>query len=192
MRNYLALSYQEETSAQLLTDVSSIREALDAWRATAAGLKEQQAQAWTDYRMTLAAARQKRDNVQRVIRSPEGFLRPAAAYHVRGASGDAGTPRAVPNLARLIGVLVSTRVSGDDLIILCGGPGSGKSTLCRMVASELAGGNEYHPVFLRLRRAKEGAEIKGFIEDFLREEGLIFAPGRPPASAELGAHPRRV
>ena len=69
---------------------------------------------------------------------------------------------------------VSTRVSGDDLIILCGGPGSGKSTLCRMVASELAGGNEYHPVFLRLRRAKEGAEIKGFIEDFLREEGLIL------------------
>lgn len=174
MRNYLALSYQEETSAQLLGDLASIREALDDWRTTVVGQKEQQAQAWADYRKTLRELPDKKETMfNESFGVRKVFLRPAAAYHVRGASGEAGTSKPVPNLGHLIGALVSTRVPGDDLIILCGGPGSGKSTLCRMVASELAGGKEYHPVFLRLRRAKEGAEIKEFIEDSLREEGLI-------------------
>jgi hypothetical protein len=174
MRNYLALSYQEETSAQLLGDLASIRETLDAWRATAAEQKEQKAQAWADYRKTLRELPDKKETMfNESFGVRKVFLRPAVTYHIRGASGEGGIPKLVPNFGRLIGALVSTRVSGDDLIILCGGPGSGKSTLCRMVASELAGSNEYHPVFLRLRRAREGAEIKGFIEDSLREEGLI-------------------
>ena len=83
--------------------MSSIREALDAWRATAAGLKEQQAQAWTDYRKTLRELPDKKETMfNESFGVRKVFLRPAAAYHVRGASGDAGTPRAVPNLARLI------------------------------------------------------------------------------------------
>src|SRR5262249_11761271 len=148
MRNYLALSYQEETSAQMLANLTSIREVLDDWRMAAAGQKEQQAQAWADYRKTLRELPDKKETMfNESFGVRKVFLRPAGVYHIRGASGEAGTPKPVPNLGRLIGALVSTRVSGDDLIILCGGPGSGKSTLCRMVASELARGNDYHPVF---------------------------------------------
>lgn len=174
LRNYLALSYQEETSIQMLDDLASIREALENWRSTASEQKEQQVQAWADYRKTLRELPDKKETMfNESFGVRKVFLRPAANYHVRGASGEAGTSKSVQNLGSLIGALVSTRVSGEDLVILCGGPGSGKSTLCRMVASELAKGDEYHPVFLRLRRAKEGSDIKGFIEEQLRDLGLI-------------------
>jgi len=85
-------------------------------------------------------------------------------YHIRGGEGDGGEPQVVPDLGRLLGALISSRVSGEDLVILCGGPGSGKSTLCRVMASELAQDPLIHPVFLRLRRVKEGAEISQFID----------------------------
>nr|WP_239523989.1 NACHT domain-containing protein [Geodermatophilus normandii] len=69
--------------------------------------------------------------------------------------------------------LLSARVPGHDLIILAGGPGSGKSTLCRVLASRLAKLPDLHPVFLRLRRVQEGTDMTTFIEDSLRRAGLI-------------------
>ena len=173
MRNYLALSYQEEASTQL-ANLTSIREALDHWRMAASEQREQHDKDWANYRETLRSLPDKKETMfNESFGVRKVFLRPAATYHVRGAGGDTGALEEIPDVGRLIGALISTRVPGDDLIILCGGPGSGKSTLCRMVASELAGGSDFHPVFLRLRRAKDGAEIKGFIEESLREEGLI-------------------
>jgi hypothetical protein len=69
--------------------------------------------------------------------------------------------------------LLTLRVPTDDLIILCGGPGSGKSTLCRVLASELAADKDVFPVFLRLRRLKEGSDIPAFLESQLSRLGLI-------------------
>lgn len=100
------------------------------------------------------------------------FVMPQASYHRIGA-GALDAPEIAPALDRLLGALVSNRPEGSDLVVLCGGPGSGKSTLCRMLASELAQDEKMHPVFLKLRRCKEGADLSSFLEDSLVKEGVI-------------------
>jgi hypothetical protein len=174
MRNYLALTQQKELASRLVSDLAAVRETLSEWTDPAERLKKSQQSAWDSYRKTLVQLPDQKEtmfNEQFGVRKV--FVRPHVIYHVQGAEGDAGRGQPVPDLGRLIGALISTRVSGEDLVILCGGPGSGKSTLCRIVASELASDASIHPVFLRLRRVKEGAEIGQFIEDSLQKLGLI-------------------
>ncbi len=174
MRNYLALTRQQETSARLVTDLAAIRETLARWTDSGSALRESQKEAWQVYRRSLAELPDLKETMfseQFGVRKV--FVQPCVVYHVRGAEGYAGEPHAVPDLGRLFGALISSRVSGEDLVILCGGPGSGKSTLCRVMASELAKDPTIHPVFLRLRRVKEGAEIGQFIEESLEKHGLI-------------------
>lgn len=177
MRNYLALTRQQETTTQLVTAVSSlaaIRDSLANFTDPAATLRQSQKKAWDDYRQTLAELPDMKEtmfNEQFGVRKV--FVQPSVVYHVRGAEGDAGTPQRVPDLGRVLGALISSRVSGEDLTILCGGPGSGKSTLCRIMASESSKDPAIHPVFLKLKRLKEGAEIGQFIEESLQDHGLI-------------------
>ena len=174
MRNYLALTSREETSSRLVTDLAAIRETIQHWTDPADVLKQTQKNAWQSYRDTLTELPDQKEtmfNEQFGVRKV--FVQPQATYHIQGSEGDAGHAQLVPDLGRLLGALFSTRVSGEDLVILCGGPGSGKSTLCRIMASELALDPQVHPVFLRLRRVKEGAEIAQFIEDSLQNIGLI-------------------
>lgn len=174
MRDYLSLTRQRESQIQVATDLKAIKLSLARWTEPAALSKQRQAVAWASYRESLAQLPDQKETmfseqfgVRRV------FVQPRATYHVRGAAGCAGRPQLVPDLARLLGALVSSRVSGQDLVILCGGPGSGKSTLCRILASQLASDPEVFPVFLRLRRVREGAEIGQFIEESLQKLGLI-------------------
>jgi hypothetical protein len=173
MRNYLALTQQQETSSRLVSDLAAIRETLANWTDPSEALKQHQKQAWDSYRKTLTQLPDQKEtmfNEQFGVRKV--FVQPHVFYHVQGAEGDAGQAQSVPDLGRLLGALISSRLSGEDLVILCGGPGSGKSTLCRIMASELASDPAIHPVFLRLRRAKEGAEIGQYIEDSLQKLGL--------------------
>ncbi|MGH9873745.1 MAG: NACHT domain-containing protein, partial [Pyrinomonadaceae bacterium] len=173
MRNYLALTQQQETSSRLVSDLAAIRETLAHWTDPAEALKLHQKKAWDSYRKTLSLLPDQKEtmfNEQFGVRKV--FVQPHVFYHVQGAEGDAGQAQPVPDLGRLLGALISSRLSGEDLVILCGGPGSGKSTLCRIMASELASDPAIHPVFLRLRRAKEGAEIGQYIEDSLQKLGL--------------------
>lgn len=174
MRNYLAISYQEETTAKVTSDLGSIRLVLEQWTDPIAEMKAQKREAWSDYREVLKQLPDQKEtmfNEQFGVRKV--FLPPQVKYHVAGMAGEAGTPKVASDIGRLFGALTSNRTSGEDLIILCGGPGSGKSTLCRILSSELANNSDVHPVFLRLRRAKEGSDVSYFIEESLQKLGMI-------------------
>ena len=73
------------------------------------------------------------------------FVQPVASYHVAGSSARV---EHVTDVGKLIGGLISTRVPGDELIILCGGPGSGKSTLCRIFCKRTGNEPKYSPCVL--------------------------------------------
>ncbi|HWB04499.1 MAG TPA: NACHT domain-containing protein [Verrucomicrobiales bacterium] len=174
MRNYLALARQSEATAKVVSDLATIKDTLRNWTDPIGTLKQSQTKAWNAYRQTLRSLPDLKETMfNESFGVREVFVQPRVSYHVRGAQGDAGKPQAVSDLGRLIGALVSSRIGGEDLIILCGGPGSGKSTFCRLASSELASDPNLHPIFLRLRRVKEGAEIGQFIEESLQKQGLI-------------------
>ena len=171
MREYLALSRQEKTT-EVLTSLNAVAVSLNEWRERRAGnIKTRYQEAWDDYRESL---QQLPDLSGTMFAETFGvrkvFIAPEASYQVVGVSGQSYPVRNVPSL---LGALLSERIPPGDLRILCGGPGSGKSTVCRMLASELAMDPAMHPVFLRLRHMKEAADVVPFVEEHLRNEGLI-------------------
>jgi hypothetical protein len=172
MRRFLALESQSEQQ-KTLNDLSDTLAAIQGWlveRDTAAGARD----TWVEYRQRLRQLPDLKDTMfNEDFGVSQVFQAPRVQYHVAGARGEAGEPHTVEDVGRLLGALVSTRTEGQDLIILSGGPGSGKSTLCRVFASELARSEESHPIFLQLRRVKEGADIGQFVEDALQKGGLI-------------------
>ncbi|MEX2448021.1 MAG: NACHT domain-containing protein [Solirubrobacterales bacterium] len=172
MRNFLALESQAAQKASL-DALGATTTALQGWvidHETPVSSRD----AWNEYRETLI---QLPNHAETMYSESFGvsavFQAPMVKYHVAGIRGEAGAPHDLRDVGSLLGALVSTRTEGQDLIILSGGPGSGKSTLCRVFASELAKSTETYPIFLRLRRVKEGAEITQFIEEALQGRGLI-------------------
>jgi NACHT domain len=173
IRNYLLIAHQGSTGA-LATDLSSVRMALDNWLKARSNPTPLRAEAWESYRKTLLTLPDDKDSMyNETFGVREVFVEPEGTYAIKGGAGDAGRPQVIPDLGSVLGGLLSTRVSGDELIILCGGPGSGKSTLCRVLASELAKDPGIFPVFLRLRRLKEGSDIPAFLESYLYQKGII-------------------
>lgn len=171
MREYLALGQRERTS-EVLTTLAAVSASLKDWTERANGdVKRRHQDEWNDYTEGLKRLPDLKETmfaetfgVRRV------FISPRAKYRVVGMGVES---RTVENLPVLLGALLSERVPAGDLRILCGGPGSGKSTLCRMLASELAADPAMHPVFLRLRHMKEGADVVAFVQEQLRDLGLI-------------------
>lgn len=171
MRDYLALGQQERTS-EVLTTLAAVSASLKDWTEHASGGVKQRYQiAWNQYAEDL---KQLPDLKETMFAETFGvrrvFIAPRAKYRVVGMGDES---RTVDDLPALLGALLSERIPADDLRILCGGPGSGKSTLCRMLASELAADPAMHPVFLRLRHMKEGADVLPFVEENMKNEGLI-------------------
>jgi len=172
MRTFLALESQAVVRASI-EDLGSTTAALRGWLVAQEASKGS-ADAWVAYKQELVSLPEKKGTMYNEdFGVSDVFQAPSVKYHVAGSKGEAGTPHEITDVGRLLGALVSTRTEGQDLIILSGGPGSGKSTLCRVFASELAQSEDTHPIFLQLRRAKEGAEISQFIEDALQRNGLI-------------------
>lgn len=174
MRNYLAID-SFESVAQLGHDLRSVQTTLLEWRdSTGIDTQDSRRQAWDKYRQLV---RELPDLSETMFNESFGvrkvFQSPAVTYHVNGMPGDAGTPQDISDVGSLLGALVSNRRQGGSLVVLAGGPGSGKSTLCRLFASELASTPGVSPVFVKLRRAREGEDTVQFIEDSLRREGLI-------------------
>ena len=171
MRDFLALSHQERTN-HVLTTLTEVATSLTDWTAVDSGnVKKRYKAAWDAYRKALINLPDQHDTMfAENFGVRKVFIAPQGSYVLIGASDK---PHLVNNVPRLLGALVSERLSPGELRILCGGPGSGKSTVCRMLASELAKNEAIHPVFLRLRRMKEGADIAAYVEDHLRNEGLI-------------------
>jgi hypothetical protein len=167
MRNYLALEQGSQISEAAASQLAAIRDALEGWKESVIkpGFKPER---WDKYREYLKSLPDQKETMyNEEFGVSRVFVAPRVRYHRAGLLGAADTPQDVPDVGRLVGALVSTRLEGADLIILSGGPGSGKSTLCRMIASELARDVNVHPVFLRLRRQREGADVTAFIEEHL-------------------------
>jgi hypothetical protein len=173
IRNYLLFTSHRQTD-QIANDLSSVRIALEAWIQGGATPKARQFEAWERYRLDLMSLPDDKDSMYNEdFGVREVFVKPQGTYAIAGGSGDAGKAQTVPDLGVVLGGLLTPRVPSDDLIILCGGPGSGKSTICRVLSSELAADRNVFPVFLRLRRLKEGSDIPGFLESQLSRLGLI-------------------
>ena len=173
IRNYLVITNNQDT-IEIKSDLESIRRILDNWVSEQTVPQQRQKDAWEQYFKTLRELPDQKEtmfNEQFGVRKV--FLLPQATYHISSAPGEAGKPKIIQNLDEILGALLSNRASSEDLIILCGGPGSGKSTLCRILASELANKENIHPIFLRLRRLKEGSDIATFIEEYLNKQGII-------------------
>ena len=177
LRDYLAIEPTPSLmSAPRTTDSSStgLEEALQGWLQSASAKGEAKEKAWERYRADLLELPDARDtmfNESFGVRTV--FQPPVVAYHVNGRQLRPGKPDIIEDVFRLFGGLLSQRVSSKDLIILSGGPGSGKSTFCRVLASQLASVRDVHPIFLRLKRAKDATDINAFIEDELVRQGII-------------------
>jgi hypothetical protein len=172
MREFLVLEFQGTTQASL-NDLSATVKALSGWLVNK-GAPTNSQEAWDEYRTMLRSVPDMKGTMySEDFGVSQVFQTPIVQYHVAGARGEAGVPHQIEDVGCLLGALVSTRTEGQDLIVLSGGPGSGKSTLCRVFASELAQSPDAHPIFLQLRRVREGADIGQFVEDALQSRGLI-------------------
>lgn len=171
MRDFLALGRREQESA-VLTSLSSAADSLRDWTArTGGGVKQRHQEEWDSYRGNLTRLPDLKETMfAENFGVRKVFIAPRADYQVTGMPG---YPRPADNVPALLGALLSERTPPGELRILCGGPGSGKSTVCRMLASELAADPAMHPVFLRLRHMREGADVVSFVDEHLRNEGII-------------------
>lgn len=171
VRSFLNFDQQETRKNVVLDDVGGLSIALENWLKADQSTNRRKKK-WDAYRKTLAELPDDKITMfDENFGVRKVFVQPTAHYQVAGVRRS--KPAEVPDVAGLLGTLISDRTDSEDLILLCGGPGSGKSTLCRVLASELAGNEQVHPVFLRLRRLQDSQEIAGFIEAHLQQEGLI-------------------
>ncbi len=169
---YLNFKHQTIWASRVSDDVKSIQQALDRWLQPTSNAAKKRADAWTKYRRSLVNLPDLKETMfDEKFGVRKVFVQPIANYKVTGLNADSDAR--VPDVANLIAGLISDRTPGDELILLCGGPGSGKATLCRIIASEFALNAELHPVFLRLRRLQDTQEIASFIEAHLQKEGII-------------------
>ncbi len=178
MREYLTLSIQEMTLDEIRALSVSHSEMVRSLMATMNGWTDwldptlARQNHWKKYKERLALLLDQKDSMyDEHFGVRKVFVPPRGSYHRASQSPD--QPDEVDDLARLLGALVSRRVRNDDLIFVCGGPGSGKSTLCRFIASQLSLLPDLHPVFLKLRRCQEGEELATFLQDSLVREGVI-------------------
>ena len=169
---YLNFQHQTVWVSRVSDDVRSIQQALHNWLQPPTDAAAKRAGAWATYRKLLVGLPDLKETMfAETFGVRKVFVQPIAQYKVAGMGSQVGAKAS--DVANLIAGLISERVPGDELILLCGGPGSGKSTLCRVIASELATNKEMHPVFLRLRRLQDTQEIANFVETHLQKEGLI-------------------
>lgn len=171
LRTYLLIQQQKNAEQAVLDSLASVRDSLAGWTMGTSPAARRKT-AWDKYRsflMDLPDAKGTMFAEDFGVRKV--FVQPIASYQIAGSK--ARCKERIYDIGGLIGALISTRTPGDELILLCGGPGSGKSTFCRILASELAKEESIHPVFLRLRRLREGADIPSFIEENLQKEGIV-------------------
>lgn len=170
--SYLNFKQQIAQHGAVLDNVHGVSTALENWLAEASDHNDRRRAAWHDYRQNLMELPDDKTTMfDESFGVRKVFVQPVATYRVAGIKREAEIP--VSDVAGLLGTLISDRTDGEDLILLCGGPGSGKSTLCRILASELARNERVHPVFLRLRRLQDSKEIIPFLEEHLQRAGLI-------------------
>ena len=154
---YLNYNHQQAAISTIQRDVSSVDQAFKNWLKRPNEAVGRRVAAWQNYREKMIELP---DDKETMFAENFGvrkvFVQPLASYKVAGMKRDTGV--IVPDVANLLATLLSDRTNGEDLIVLCGGPGSGKSTLCRILASQLAHNDQVNPVFLRLRRLQDGQD----------------------------------
>lgn len=181
MRNFLALSTQTATLESLQqhkvstdTQLQSILSTLEGWTATPNEILQRTVNRWPKYREFLRGLPDQKESMyNEEFGVRKVYVPPRANYHTVGTSSYNDKADVIEDVGRLLSALVSNRTTGDDLIFICGGPGSGKSTLCRILAAEFARRDDMHPVFLKLRRAKDRDQPALFVEESMIRDGLI-------------------
>lgn len=172
VRAYLNYSQQSTQQDKILEEVKGVTCALEAWISPNTELALRRQKAWDNYRAVLyGLPDEKHTMFDETFGVRKVFVQPKAVYRVAGSRGKSYTE--VHDVAAMLGTLLSNRTTGEDLILLCGGPGSGKSTLCRFLASELSKIEQIHPIFLRLRRMNDTREFIAFLEENLQRAGLV-------------------
>jgi hypothetical protein len=145
MRRYLALAEDAKQSASL-SDLTAATAAIAGWLDPASA-SSAYADAWDGYRRSLIELPDRSSTMYgEEFGVSKVFQTPVVTYHVAAPGGGVASPKSIEDVGRLLGALVSNRTLGRDLIVLAGGPGSGKSTLCRVFASELARSASTHPI----------------------------------------------
>lgn len=172
IRAYLNYDQQAATQGKILEEVKGVTAALANWISPSIELAERKVKAWDVYREHLSSLPDEKSTMfDEEFGVRKVFVQPEAAYKVAGTRLRHETK--IHDVAAMLGTLLSNRTAGDDLILLCGGPGSGKSTFCRFLASELSQNTQVYPIFLRLRRMEDTKDIIPFLEENLQREGVI-------------------
>lgn len=171
VRAYLNFDQQIEQQGKILEEVKGVTAALSDWISPSVEIAKRKQKAWNAYRNHLSGLPDEKITMfDENFGVRKVFVQPEAIYRVAGSKHRHETN--VHDVAAMLGTLLSNRTAGDDLILLCGGPGSGKSTFCRFLASELSQNNQVHPIFLRLRRMEDTKDIIPFLEGNLQREGV--------------------
>jgi hypothetical protein len=175
LRDFLALGEAtEDQNLEIIRSLASLSSTLQDWIDSSQQRSASEAE-WESYRDSLRSLPEASETMfNEDFGVSHVFQPPVISYHInRRAPIKRQESSRVEDVGGLIGGLLSNRVSGQDLIIVSGGPGSGKSTFCRVIASRLASSPEVHPVFFRLRKVKDLTDIISFIEEQLQRLGLI-------------------
>ena len=171
-RAYLNYDQQVEMQGKILEEVKGVAAALADWISPSAELAERKVKAWNSYREYLSSLPDEKITMfDEKFGVRKVFVQPEALYWVAGTRQRHKTK--IHDVAAMLGTLLSNRTAGDDLILLCGGPGSGKSTFCRFLASELSQNMQIYPIFLRLRRMEDTKDFIPFLEENLQRGGVI-------------------
>jgi len=172
VRAYLNYDQQVAQQGKILEEVKGVTTALGDWISPSVELAKRKQKAWTTYREYLSGLPDEKITMfDEKFGVRKVFVQPEATYRVAGTKSKHETD--VHDVAAMLGTLLSNRTEGDDLILLCGGPGSGKSTFCRFLASELSRYELIHPIFLRLRRMEDTKAVIPFLEENLQREGVV-------------------
>lgn len=170
IRNYLMIEHQVNSATEISDRLTGIEEHIEKWVTEKQENKSEKIEAWTEYREFLQKQPDSRKSMldeQFGVR--EVFICPEVKYYCTGFD-DIDESR---DLNSILGGLLSSRIPNDELIFLCGGPGSGKSTLCKLLCDHLSRNAKFHPVYLRLRHLKDSQGVRTFIEEGLKELGLV-------------------
>lgn len=172
IRNYLLINHHIDSSKHITDQLANITDLLKNRLEVKETDDRKEELAWQEYRekmMTLPDDKRSMFNEEFGVR--DIFICPEVSYYRQGFRTTPHESRR--DLSVIIGGLLSSRTTNDDLIFICGGPGSGKSTLCRMLCDQLARNKNIHPVLLKLRKLRDCRNVTEFIEKSMRKERLI-------------------
>ncbi|MCP4023568.1 MAG: NACHT domain-containing protein [Desulfobacteraceae bacterium] len=172
IRNYLLINETVDSKTKIAETLAIVEKLAKNWLDKESSDQYDYTEEWNDYKDKLKELPDKKESMfNEEFGVRKVFVCPEVDYSRQGF--DKALTIKNRDLGILLGGLLSNRNTNEDLIFLCGGPGSGKSTLCRLLCDRLARMDNVHPILLKLRKLEDCSDIGGFVEDSLKQLGLI-------------------